>query len=158
MPPLTTTPQCTNPAGLPSICFPVLFLCQVSGSGRNGFANIRSHIRHTSLLRKFKRDYQLTSISMLGQGSIKAPNLRELSMYNVHTEGGVPPAVMFFWYCFRNSAFFLTCSKSLWTPPSFEHLVDIQAGVSILRYISISIMIEYSNFSRFYKKKTGSIL
>ena len=30
-----------------------------------------------------------------------------------------------------------------------------RTGVSINRYISISILIKYSNFSRFYKKKMG---
>ena len=30
-----------------------------------------------------------------------------------------------------------------------------RTGVSINRYISISILIKYSNFSRFYKKKLG---
>ena len=30
---------------------------------------------------------------------------------------------------------------------------NMMAGVSILRYINISILIKYSNFSRFYIKK-----
>ena len=41
---------------------------------------------------------------------------------------------------------------------SREEEVEMKAGVSILRYISISILIKYSNLSRFCKKKTGSIL
>ena len=33
-----------------------------------------------------------------------------------------------------------------------DHQINLNTGVSILRYISISILIKYSNFSRFYKK------
>ena len=50
------------------------------------------------------------------------------------------------------------CPKSPKTECIRRTFLESEPGVSKSRYIGISIRIKYSDFSRFYKKKTGSIL
>ena len=62
------------------------------------------------------------------------------------------------WLCARievDIRMLLKIKKKVFLRPGDKTPTAFKLGVSIDRYISISILIKYSNFSRFYKKKLG---